>query len=125
MMAEPTTAQPPRLEDGTDRQISALRGKLGVSRETLARIVDVSARTVERWEAANLDLSEVGSVRRLIGVSEIADLAQEVYGADGIERFLVTPRRSLQMRTPKEAMVQGDLEGVRAVLVNALEGHWA
>lgn len=55
---------------------------------------------------------------------EIARLAREVYG-DGIEGFMTTPRRSLGMRTPAEAIASGDLDGVRTVLIDDLEGHYA
>lgn len=55
--------------------------------------------------------------------TEIARLAAEVYG-DGVPAFMATPRRSLGMRTPAEAIAAGDFDGVRNVLINALEGHF-
>jgi uncharacterized protein (DUF2384 family) len=62
--------------------------------------------------------------RRVATVFEIAELAREVYG-DDVAAFMSTPRRSLGMQTPREALMRGDLDGVRQLLINALEGHWA
>lgn len=54
---------------------------------------------------------------------EVARLAVEVYG-DGLEAFMTTPRRSLGMRTPAEAIAAGEFDGVRNILINTLEGHF-
>jgi uncharacterized protein (DUF2384 family) len=62
--------------------------------------------------------------RRLAVTREILALAAEVYGSE-VDRFMATPRRSLGMRTPREAMIHGDLESVRQLLINGVEGHWA
>jgi hypothetical protein len=68
------------------------------------------------------------SIRQRLGAwlatPEILSLIEEVYAVH-VSEFMATPRRSLDMRTPREAMIHGDLNAVRQVLVNALEGHWA
>lgn len=105
-------------------EIRSLRGRLGLSQELFSRVLDVSARSVERWEAKEATRVDAGTSRRLAVTAEILALAGEVYG-DDVDTFMATPRRSLAMRTPREAMVRGDLEEVRQLLVNSLEGHWA
>ena len=105
-------------------EIRSLRGRLGLSQELFSRVLDVSARSVERWEAKDATRVDAETSRRLAVTVEILSLAGEVYG-DDVEAFMATPRRSLAMRTPREAMVRGDLEAVRQLLVNSLEGHWA
>jgi len=52
---------------------------------------------------------------------EVIRLAREVYG-EGVARYMSTPRRSLGMRTPAEAIADGDVAAVRAVLIAALDG---
>lgn len=104
--------------------IRSLRGRLGLSQELFSRVLDVSARSVERWEAQEATRVNAETSRRLAVTQEILALAGEVYG-DGVDAFMATPRRSLAMRTPREAMVRGDLEEVRHLLVDSLEGHWA
>lgn len=115
------TMRAPRIEKVGLRSV---RDLLGLSQESLSRALDVSARSVERWEAAGSPSTNADVVRRLAVLNEIATLADEVYGPD-VEQFMSTPRRSLRMQTPREAMIHGDLESVRQVLVNAQEGHWA
>ena len=87
-------------------------------------MLDVSSRTIERWEGASVAPGTPEAVRRYALLSEIVDLAEEVHGGE-VERFMATPRRSLGMRTPREAMARGDLDDVRQILIDALEGHWA
>jgi transcriptional regulator with XRE-family HTH domain len=101
-----------------------VRARLGLSQERFARVLDVSARSIARWEASDSAPVDPVTARRLVTVTEIVALAEEIYGAD-LGSFLSTPRRSLVMRTPRQAMIDGDLELVREVLVDGLEGHWA
>jgi uncharacterized protein (DUF2384 family) len=105
-------------------ELRSVRDRLGLSRELMSRVLEVSTRSVERWESRGSASVSADTQRRVATVSEIAELAREVYG-DDVSAFMSAPRRSLGMRTPREAMVHGDLEGVRQILINALEGHWA
>lgn len=107
-----------------ERDLRALRADLGLSQESFSRALDVSARSVERWEAKGTTTADADTGRRVALLSEILRLAREVYGND-VLLFLSTPRRSLGQRTPKEALVRGDLEAVRLVLIRSLEGDWA
>lgn len=100
-----------------------LRADLGFSQEALARALDVSARTVERWErGAGLGAAEM--LRRVDQLAELAALGREVYG-DDLPRFMTTPRRSLDRRTPAAAVMRGDLQEVMGILAQAYEGQWA
>lgn len=105
-------------------EIRTIRGQLGLSQESFSRVLDVSARSVERWEARGATRMDADTARRLAVTREILALAAEVYG-DGVDDFMATPRRSLDLRTPREAMIHGDLEQVRRLLIDGLEGHWA
>ena len=105
-------------------RIRALRSRLGLSQESFSRALDVSTRSVERWEAKGASTEDGETIRRVAALEEISRLTNEVYGAD-VESFMRTPRRGLGMRTPKEALVRGDLEAVRQVLIGSLGGDWA
>lgn len=103
--------------------LRTLRAGLGLSQESLSRALDVSARSVERWEAgAKTENAE--TIRRIAVLSEIADLVREVYG-DEPAAFMSTPRKSLSGHTPREALLRGDLDLVLGVLARALNGEWA
>jgi|SRR5579862_1857424 len=114
------------MDDVRSRDIRSLRASLGLSQELFSRVLDVSARSVERWEARGAVAVAIDDdvSRRLVATREILALAAEAYNGD-VPAFMTTPRRSLRMRTPREAMIHGDLEAVRQLLINALEGHWA
>ncbi|MDQ6833917.1 MAG: transcriptional regulator [Chloroflexota bacterium] len=62
-----------------------------MSRERMGRLIDVSAKTIERWEArggmpCNRLLRE-----RLAQVQEIAHLGLMVYTREGFDVFMTTP----------------------------------
>src|SRR5664280_1878577 len=93
--------------------LRGLRSALGFSRESIARVLDVSTRTVERWEGgANTENAHA-----------IVRLGHEIYG-DDLARFMATPRQSLGNRTPAATLVRGDLDDVLDVLSQAYEGQW-
>jgi transcriptional regulator with XRE-family HTH domain len=102
--------------------LRGLRSALGFSRESIARVLDVSTRTVERWEGGT-NTQNADALLRLGELGEIVRLGQEIYGTD-LARFMATPRLSLGNRTPAAALVRGDLEDVLDILSQAYEGQW-
>ena len=104
-------------------EIKTLRRGLVLSQESLSRLLDVGARSVERWEAKGARSASGGTQWRLPLLMEIVGLARETYG-DGVAVFMAMPRRSLGMRTARESLIHGDLDAVRELLVNELESHW-
>ena len=105
------------------RDVRALRDRLGLSQEMLARVLDVSSRTVERWEAG-ASPADHRVVLLLARIDEVATLGTEVYGT-GLAQFMRMPRRALGGRTPTAALAAGDLDGVMSLLAQAAEGQWA
>ncbi len=101
--------------------LRSLRSALGFSRESVARVLDVSTRTVERWEGG-ANTENARALLRLDELAEIVRLGQEIYG-DDLARFMATPRQSLGNRTPAAVMVRGDLDDVLDVLSQAYEGQ--
>jgi uncharacterized protein (DUF2384 family) len=55
--------------------------------------------------------------------TEIGRLATEVFGHEA-ETFMSTPRASLGMRSPADAIADGDIDQVREVLIRSLLGDW-
>jgi transcriptional regulator with XRE-family HTH domain len=102
--------------------LRGLRSALGFSRESIARVLDVSTRTVERWEGG-ANTENTRALLRLDELREIVRLGQEIYG-DDLARFMATPRRSLGNRTPAAVLVRGDLDDILDILSQAYEGQW-
>lgn len=103
--------------------LRVLRGVLGISQEMLARVLDVSSRSVERWEAGAVPTDQ--RVLRLIDrIDEVATRGLEVYG-DGLATYMRMPRRALGGRSPAAALVAGEFDGVMGLLAQAAEAQFA
>ncbi len=101
-----------------------LRRDLSLSRERMARLVDVSAKTVERWEQQQSVSSRTSSRIRsqLAQIQEVRDLGLYVYTPEGFRQFLQTPLPTFAGRTPLQMIEQGKANEVIAALAADYEG---
>ena len=99
----------------------ALRSELGLSRERMARLFDVSAKTIERWEARGAPPSAADR-QRLLQIREILDLGRLVYTAEGLQRFLDAPLPVFKGATALQMIERGEGEQVLAALATDYEG---
>ena len=100
-----------------------IRDALGISRERMARVLDISTRTVERWEErAELPANRAGR-QHLAELQHIVDLGLVVYGPEGFHKFLTLPMPIFGGRTPLQILEQGDLDRVYAALAADYEGQ--
>lgn len=101
---------------------SELRRDLDLSRERMARLVDVSAKTVERWEAQP-SLPANARVRAYLAqIQEMRDLGLTVYTPVGFRQFLRTPLPPFGGKTPLQMIEQGRIAEVVAALASDYEG---
>jgi DNA-binding XRE family transcriptional regulator len=101
-----------------------LRRDLSLSRERMARLVDVSAKTVERWEQQHA-LPPRASARirtQFAQIQEVRDLGLCVYTPEGFRQFLRTPMPTFEGRTPLQMIEQGKADDVIAALAADYEG---
>lgn len=99
-----------------------LRRDLALSRERMARLVDVSSKTIERWEERET-LPQSSRVRvQLAELQQMRDLGLIVYTLDGFRLFLRTPLPILNDRTPLQAIEQGRIDDVIGALAADYEG---
>ncbi len=99
-----------------------VRADLRLSRERMARLFDVSAKTIERWEVVGSLPTSAHARHRLGVLRQIADLGLAVYTPDGFELLLATPLTELGDRTPLQAIEQGEPQRVLALLAADYEG---
>jgi DNA-binding XRE family transcriptional regulator len=99
-----------------------LRHELRLSRERMARLMDVSAKTIERWEARPEAPAAPSARERLTSIREILDLGRIVYTADGFQAFLTTPQPRFQGTTALQLMEIGRTADVLAALSEDYEG---
>lgn len=103
-------------------QPGELRRDLNLSRERMARLVDVSAKTVERWEDQN-SLPANSRIRvQLAHIQEMRDLGLSVYTPEGFRQFLRTPLPTFGGKTPLQMIEHGGIAEVIGALASDYEG---
>ena len=115
LRATPRTA--PRTPDPR-----SIREALDLSRERMARLFDVSAKTVERWETSGRLPTNRFVQRELGKVEEIVRLGLSVYTREGFTRFMKSALPDLGGRTPLQAIEQGDADRVFGIIAGDHEG---
>ena len=103
-------------------QPAKLRSDLDLSRERMARLVDVSAKTIERWEERQT-LPQSARVRiHLAQIQQMRDLGLSVYTLDGFRLFLRTPLPAFGDCTALQLIERGEIERVISALAADYEG---
>ncbi|MGX2040259.1 hypothetical protein ACWJKU_09005 [Methylocaldum sp. MU1018] len=98
-----------------------IRQSLHLSRETMGRILRVSAKTLERWEKQD-GVRNPDAIKDLAKIREISELAGLVYTPEGVETFLATPLPEFQGRTALDLMSLREYDTVIAALAADVEG---
>jgi DNA-binding XRE family transcriptional regulator len=99
-----------------------IRSELDLSRERMARLFDVSAKTIERWEARRALPRDHAARKLLSELREMVDLGKSVYGTAGFHRFLALPIPSAGQATPLQLIERGEIGTVLAALAADYEG---
>ena len=103
-------------------QPRALREAFRLSRERLARLIGVSAKTVERWEARPTRPARDEIRARMAQLREIADLGAAVYTREGLADFLDAPLAEWNGLTALQLIERGEADRVLAALAADYEG---
>ena len=99
-----------------------LRSDLDLSRERMARLVDVSSKTIERWEERE-SLPASSRIRvQFSRLAELRDLGLTVYTPEGFKSFLRTPLPVFNGRSPLQMIEVGEIEHVITALAADYEG---
>ena len=99
-----------------------LRAALGISRERMARLLDVTAKTVARLEERDRLPASAAVATRLAQIQEIVDLGLIVFTPDGFARFMSTPFPAFRSLTALQLIERGETEQVLGALASLYEG---
>ncbi len=99
-----------------------IRKGLSLSQEGLARMLNVSVKTISRWEKEALQPSQSEPRAKLSKLKEITELGHLIYTTEGLHEFLSTSLPIWNGRTGFELMQLGDFEPVIAALAADFEG---
>lgn len=111
-----TTTTPPTL---SARQV---RLALGVSRDRMGRLLEVTSKTVGRLEDQNRLPAQPATATRLAKLKELTDLGLLVYAPDGFARFMATPLPVFGGLTGLQLVERGEVERVFAELASTYDG---
>ena len=112
----------PRLGDKTI-SVADLRATLGISRERLGRVLDVSARTIQRWEDNTQLPSNRWVLNVLVQLNDIVELGQDVFTPEGLRIVMTKPQPAFDNRSGLEAIEAGDGDQVYGEFAGAYEGY--
>lgn len=99
-----------------------LREAFRLSRERLARLVGVTAKTVERWEAKPTRPARDETRVRMAQLREIAELGATVYTREGLRDFLEAPLAEFAGLTAIQLIERGEADRVLAAIAADYEG---
>jgi DNA-binding XRE family transcriptional regulator len=111
-----TTQTPPTL---SPREI---RRALGISRDRMGRLLEVTSKTVGRLEDLDRLPAQPATATRLARLKELVDLGQLVYTSDGFVQFMATPLPVFGGLTALQLVERGEIERVFAELASTYEG---
>jgi transcriptional regulator with XRE-family HTH domain len=109
--------------DARQLSVAALRATLGISRERMGRLLDVSARTIQRWEDSNQLPSNRWVRGVLVDLDKILSLGKEVFTPEGLQIVMTEPQPAFDNRSGLEMMERGESEQVYGEFAGAYEGY--
>lgn len=115
-------------ESGTRSQpnsisVAWLRETLGISRERMGRLLDVSARTIQRWEDNNQLPSNRWVTKVLIQLNDIVSLGLDVFTPEGLRIVMTEPQPVFGDKSGLEKIEAGEGEDVYGEFAGAYEGY--
>ena len=103
--------------------VAEIRSALGVSRERLGRVLDVSARTIQRWEDNDQLPTNKWILQVLVQIQNIVDVGLQVFEAEGFRRIMTQPMPGFDNRPGIELVESGEGDVVLGQLAGAYEGY--
>jgi DNA-binding XRE family transcriptional regulator len=99
-----------------------VRQSLGISRDRMGRLLEVTSKTVARIEDKERLPAQPAVATRLARLTELADLGLLVYSPEGFARFMATPQPVFGGFTALHLIERGEIERVLAELAATYEG---
>lgn len=102
--------------------LAELRKQLNISRERMGRLIDVSAKTIERWEARGEMPKNRLFRERLAQIQKITELGLMVYTREGFDLFMTTPMGVFDNYTAMQMIEMGKGDEVFSAFAADYEG---
>lgn len=118
-----TQSTPNPLAPKRPLSIAAIRKDLGISRERMARLLDVSSRSIQRWEESNRLPTNRWVLRILNDIGLIVELGLEVFTPEGFHMVMTIPQPAFNSRSGLDAIEAGQPNIVLSELAGMYEGY--
>lgn len=99
-----------------------IRERLAISAEAMGRVLQVTSRTIARWEEQTHNHKNPGLVLRIHKLKEIVDLGSRIYTPEGLRLFLSKPQPAFAGHTAYQLMSIGEYDAVISALAADYEG---
>lgn len=106
-------ASPPNRQGLTYLRVVDEVTRSGITQAELGQAVGASVRTVQNW-AAGTHPPSGKKASRLLDIRSIIDQLEDSYNAEGIEIWLHSRNRNLDMRRPIDLLTEGMIDEVLA-----------
>ena len=100
----------------------AVRLSLGISRDRMGRLLEVTSKTVARLEDQERLPAQSAAATRLAKLKELVDLGLLVYTPEGFAQFMATPLPTFGGLNALQMIERDDIERVYAELASTYEG---
>ena len=108
--------------ESISKDIGAIRNCLDISAERLGNMLQVSSRTVIRWEEAKHSPTNPNQQINISKLKEIVELGCMVYTPEGLREFLFKPQPVFKGHTAFQLISIGDYETVLGAIAADYEG---
>lgn len=105
-----------------DVSVRGVREALGISRERMGRLLDLTSKTVARLEEGERLPTGAAALTRLALIREVVDLGLVVFTPGGFARFMASPAPAFRGLTPLQLVERGEVEHVFGALAALYEG---
>lgn len=123
LQSSPAVSRQDRISPERGRlSVARIRKDLGISRERMGRLLDVSARTIQRWEEQDALPSNRWVMHVLVDVQNIVDLGLQVFEPRGVHLIMTTPQPGFGNKSGLELVEAGRANEVFGYLAGAYEG---
>lgn len=119
---KPVTIEGRILADRGPISVAEIRAALGVSRERLGRVLDVSARTIQRWEENDQLPTNKWILQVLVQIQNIVDVGLIVWKPEGFHRVMTEPMPVFGDRSGLDLIERGDGDEVLGEFATLHEG---
>jgi transcriptional regulator with XRE-family HTH domain len=111
-----------RLEAPPVVSARRVRAALGISRERMGRLLDVTAKTVARLEERERLPASAAVASRLALIQELVDFGLIVFTPAGLAQFVSTPLPAFRGLAALQLIERGETERVMGTLASLYEG---